>query len=293
MKTTSNKNEVIAYLRKALDHNTKELGDKLADTIAKALDNKKVTVKTLNELAQEVAMTLVIGGGTTPMVENEIKKPKKLGKAKAKDEVEELTTDAEVTEEVAEETPAPTEEPVAEEKKVSKIKKGAPKSKATSTKEDAETTKVAPPKAKGTKEPLVKVAQSNAKSIPTVSFMPKEFKSELGTLRLNTEINSVKDFAQAVEDGKDLVLAVYWSKRLLKQFSYDPTNMGTPVSSFPDDLDLQKPVYVSDNGKTITCISVYTEVLGLYFNDELKFDEESGLRFANGAEFNIYEVVSE
>lgn len=292
MKTTSNKNEVIAYLRKALDHNAKELGDKLADTIAKALGNKKVTVKTLNELAQEVAMTLVIGGGTTPMVENEIKKPKKLGKAKPKaDEVEELATEVdENVEEVVESSSEPVEEEV--QKPVSKIKKGTPKAKAKATTEDVEPKKVAPKKTVA-KESLVKVNETSAKSIPTVSFMPKEFKSELGTLRLNTEINSVKDFAQAVEDGKDLVLAVYWSKRLLKQFSYDPTNMGTPVSSFPDDLDLQKPVYVSDNGKTITCISVYTEVLGLYFNDELKFDEESGLRFANGAEFNIYEVVSE
>ena len=136
-------------------------------------------------------------------------------------------------------------------------------------------------KAKKTVKKTVKKTESEEKH-----ELPETLETDFGTYTINTEVNSVKDLARALEEGKDLVVAVYWTKADLKRYSYSPVDKFS-VKSFPLDFDISKPVYITEDEDGVHCLSLYTENMG-YFEDEA-FEQVDGLRYVNTALWGLYE----
>lgn len=108
------------------------------------------------------------------------------------------------------------------------------------------------------------------------------------------DLKTIQDIAKAYADGTDFVIATYWTRRHLKQFanSYDPMNINpNRPTAFEHDLDLIEVTYAND--LVVTGVSLYSSVPQIFLPINFDRDEEYGLRFANGVEFEIYEVVEE
>ena len=121
--------------------------------------------------------------------------------------------------------------------------------------------------------------------------LPETLETDYGTYTLVTEgIDSPADLEKAVTEGRDIVLAVYWSKKLLKQFGYTGDPLFDDVKSFPQDYDVRKPVYFLENGKALYALSVYTESMGIF--READFEQVEGVRYSNKAEFGVYENLA-
>lgn len=108
------------------------------------------------------------------------------------------------------------------------------------------------------------------------------------------DLKTIQDIAKAYADGTDFVIATYWTRRHLKQFanSYDPLNINpNRPTAFEHDLDLIEVTYAND--LVVTGVSLYSSVPNVFLPINFDRDEEYGLRFANGVEFEIYEVVEE
>ena len=118
--------------------------------------------------------------------------------------------------------------------------------------------------------------------------LPETLDTDYGTYTLVTEgIDSPSDLEKAITEGRDIVLAVYWSKKLIKQFGYTGDPLFDDVKSFPQDYDVRKPVYFLENGKAFYALSVYTESMGIFREDD--FEQVEGVRYTNRAEFGVYE----
>lgn len=273
---------LVAYLTKAVEEHSKELGKELTDKANKVLslaEKGKASGDTLNAVINEVTTTILASGEATPKVEAQakvkVKSTKTTGKKASKEEPKEVKAEAEVKEEAPQ---TQKEEAPKTEGKAKKLQKGTPKAEGVK----AEAKEVAPKKT------------APKKGVETrslvVSFPSELVIEELGTLVLNTEIATVQDVQSAVDNGDTLIFAVYWDERLLRQYEYDTLKIGTPVKKFDNDLDLCQILYVNENGKAVVTNSLYTEVLSVFLAKDLAVDEVTGLRYANGAEFAIYNV---
>lgn len=134
---------------------------------------------------------------------------------------------------------------------------------------------------------------ANSKDL-AVSFPPTiESESLKGTLVARPDLKTISDVAKAFNDEVDFVIATYWTKRHLKQFadSYDPMNInpGRP-KQFENDLDLIEVTFAND--LVVTGCSLYSYVPQILLPKDFTIDPESNLRFANGVEFEVYEVVA-
>lgn len=143
--------------------------------------------------------------------------------------------------------------------------------------------KVAPTKKKQKEEDLVE-------------RLPQLLKSESlkADLVARPDLKTIQDIAKAFAEGTDFVIATYWTRRHLKQFasSYDPLNINPDrPKAFEHDLDLIEVTYAND--LVVTGVSLYSSVPNVFLPINFDRDEEFGLRFANGVEFEIYEVVEE
>ena len=134
-----------------------------------------------------------------------------------------------------------------------------------------------------TKKP---VTESNKVMEYAVRF-PDEIKVGDDTYQIALDIKNMDDLYKALSEGKEVVFAYFWSKRLLKQFRYGDGLLGQP-KSFNDDLDLATCVYCSDEKKVAYNVSLYTEAFYAIYPEELEIDEETGLRYSDGIEFHIY-----
>lgn len=127
-----------------------------------------------------------------------------------------------------------------------------------------------------------------------VEVLPQLIKSDSlkADLVARPDLKTIKDIAKAYSEGTDFVIATYWTRRHLKQFasSYDPMNInpGRPTA-FENDLDLIEVTYAND--LVVTGVSLYSSVPQIFLPINFDRDEEYGLRFANGVEFEVYEVV--
>lgn len=123
-------------------------------------------------------------------------------------------------------------------------------------------------------------------------MFPEKLETSVGKLEKLTDINSFEDIQKLIDEDVTVVLAMYWSKRLLKQFDYDPLHISNePVVEFENDLDLYQPVYITENGKAAYFVSLYTEVATTITKDCLEVVD--GMRYVNGAEFDFYKIVSD
>ena len=118
-------------------------------------------------------------------------------------------------------------------------------------------------------------------------------KSLKGTLKIRRDLVTIQDVVKAYNNDEDIVIATYWTKKLLKQYAdgYDPMNINpNRPNSFEHDLDLIEITYANDI--VVTGCSLYSYVPQIILPKDFEQDED-GMRYANGCEWEIYEVVSE
>ena len=273
MEKNMNKKGLIEYLKGVnvadLSKKDKSLGDRVKYTVTKAVESaKNVGTKDLQDLVDEVVSFLVPKQEVLP-IENAIKLATKSQPKVSEEEISELVDDIIGDEE---------EEPI----KAKKSKEKTQKTKSTS--------KVSKPiqKVVAKKEPIVTTEENVS---PQQTILAKQFKEEFtsdaGNLKINFNIKNIEDLRKLIDEGNEFIFAMYWNKRHLAQFNYDTMGIGTKVKEFKDDLDLCKPLYITENG-ILYVISLYTEVMYLIRPEELEISE--GMRFSQGVEFNIYEV---
>lgn len=268
---------------KAVKEQDKDLFDRIAyaDKMAKK-DDSKVQRKDLVDLAKEVIALLgsavaepALAQETPlapiePQAENSVKKLAKgvSKKQKSMEETAESSEESGESEETAEETQeAKTEEKV--DKKSAKKSLGGKKA----------------PKKDGV---TALEGSENQKTVQMAKAFPQTIEVGDSKYELATDIKTLEDLYNALNNDEEIVFAYYWTKRHLKQFPYFGGWLGQP-KSFDNDLDLATAIYVSDEKKVSYQVSMYTEAV--YTILPTDFDIEDGVRVAGGIEYQIYRAV--
>ena len=187
----------------------------------------------------------------------------------------------------------PTEEPI-EDKSEEKPKKSTTKKSS----------------GKSNKPKLVtptKIDGATDKSAPMSAIFPEKIEDEnIGTMiAVPDKYHTIDALRKAVmEEGKTVVIAVYYPLPILKKYLYstvEAANTRVPKKGFAHDLDIQQAIYCCEGIKVVYALSDYTEGIFYYTEDmltpiEVK-DNATGktvkTRFANGAEFELYEVITD
>lgn len=120
-----------------------------------------------------------------------------------------------------------------------------------------------------------------------------ESKSLKATLKKRPDLKTIGDVAKAFANDEDIIIATYWTDKLLKQYSqgYDPMNINpNRPKKFEHDLDLVEVTHAHD--LVVTGHSLYSMVPQILLPQDFEADE-NGMRYANGCEFEVYEVVDE
>ena len=273
-----NKNTTKAELKAVLEGyasvvTEKSLKDRIAYTLKKYSESTK---KTVLDLISDIEKALT---PATPLPVENSSKPtlKKSGKKSAKkadpepEEVEEPETEA--------------EEPEEQPKKSAKNSKG--KSKPTLSK---------PKSTKGATE----------YSAPMAAIFPEKIEDpNIGTLvAVPDKYHTMAELKEAVEGDKTIVICAYFPMASVKKYGYSSTiecNKRIPKKGFAHDLDIQQVIYCCEGLPRAYALSDYTEAMFYYDEDMLEpiptKDSETGkevlTRFANGCEFELYEVVED
>lgn len=184
----------------------------------------------------------------------------------------------------------PTAQPVAEAnlKPTSKGKKPTPVAdKKAPAKKDEPTEDSADKKAEK-KAPAKQSKEQTEKKAPakvTVK-LPDTLKVGDDEFSVNHDIKTMDDLHGAYADeDTEIVIAFWWTKKLLKQYKYADGVFGN-IKDFPDDLDITTPIHVSDDKVVAYALSNYTEALYQIMPTDL--EEVDGIRYANGVEYQIY-----
>lgn len=118
-----------------------------------------------------------------------------------------------------------------------------------------------------------------------------EFETPLGVITKDDSIKSIKDIAKILEGGeKEVLCAVYWTERHLKQFPYAGGVVPQP-KSFENDLDLVSIIFVAPDNSLMIGVSSYTFAPVTFIKDDMK--QTDGIRYSAGAEFNVYTLEGE
>ena len=104
---------------------------------------------------------------------------------------------------------------------------------------------------------------------------------------IKSDISSMEEFHEAVEENRDIIVAFYFPKRNLKQFGYFNGILGR-INEFKNDLDFCQPLYVSDENTIAYLISLYTEAS--FYMLPYDFEPIDGIKIAGCTEFEIYEA---
>lgn len=151
-----------------------------------------------------------------------------------------------------------------------------------------EETKVETPKPKETTKKVSKPDMDFLAGFPNTL----ESKALKGTLKLRNDLATIQDVVKAFNNDEDIIIATYWTKKLLKQYAqgYDPMGINpNKPKSFEHDLDLIEITYAND--LVVTGCSLYSYVPQILLPGDFEQDED-GMRYANGVEFQVYEVVT-
>lgn len=135
-------------------------------------------------------------------------------------------------------------------------------------------------------EEVTPVRTVQTEELVLAKMFPKEIEVEGETYKVATNINTMEALKKAYEKGAEVVIAVYWTERHLKQFQYGIPEIHQDVTKFKDDLDLAQTIYLADDGKVLYAVSVYTDNCYTILGSEIP--QYEGLRFFNGAEYQIY-----
>lgn len=172
-------------------------------------------------------------------------------------------------------------------------KKSTKTSKAAKKKEEDSTVETIPP-----------VSNKGLDSLPSAKIFPEVIEHpDLGNLIACTgEYTTYAEIVEALKAEKTLYFACYWTKRQIKEFSYEATKMvKVPKSGFPLDLDILVAVLPCETMERLFAMSSYTEALfqfeGGDFASVEDTDPRSGekfqIRVSAGMEFEIYRPEDE
>lgn len=271
-----NKQELINFLTESIkDINDANLKARVQYTIDHA---DKATVRDIRSLAKEVKE--VISGQVSlipeakeekdapaepaPVAEAAVKPKKKVGKKSA--ETADKPKDA------------PAEAPKAEEKpKVEEKPKNKKKEKEAPAPDSAV-------KAEDTKNSTLAIKFADSIELRN-------------GIKLNKveDIKSFSELRKALEEGRELYFAYFWSKRLLRQFDYSFVDSIQAIvpKAFDNDLDIASILYVSEEKPFAVVISSYTENPYLLSGEKEIEPDEDNIRYSNGMEYVIYEAEAE
>lgn len=257
---------------KLVEEQDKDLHDRIiyVGKLSKT-DESKVTRKDLYDLAKEVSKLLGKKAiEPKPKVENSTKKlhkptPKEETKAEDSSDSEPSDDGDDSDETVEEQMQLEVEEPKKAKKSLGGKKKKEPKEGVT-----------------------VLEGSENEKTVQLAKMFPKILQVGDNKFELTTDIKTMEDLYNALNNDEELVVAYYWTKRHLRQFSYFNGWLGQP-KSFDNDLDLATVIYVSDEYKVSYQVSMYTEAVYTLLPEDLQ--EEDGIRIAGGSEYQIYRTV--
>jgi hypothetical protein len=263
------KGSLIETMRGMLETASKSVKEILSYTInAYDKDAKSVTLQDIKDTIADVTEMLL--PQTVIPMENQLKIVKKVDKVEEKKVVKTKLSEAEGKAKL---------EAILEEKKPLAEEEVA----ITSVKKDTKKKKVTPPPQE----------DPSLKKLDMLVTLPDTLDTKVGKLKVRRDIKNIKEVHALMNDDVDIVICMYWNKRQLRQFPYDPLGILKVVpTSFTDDLDIIDLLYASEEGLQLLGVSIYTEVPMVILPQGFETDED-GLRYANGAEFQIYEVVSE
>lgn len=182
-------------------------------------------------------------------------------------------------EEVEEETP---------KKKKTALKSS--KNKKTITEKVKDSVKVKAKEKEVKKIEVTSKAIVNKKQLDLAENFPEQFEIEnVGKMTVDTSEITMESIYERFHSGEFITFAMYWSKRHLKQYTYDNYNiLEAPIKEFPHNLDVCQLIHVSDKGRVLYVTSVYTDIVYTITPQNLEF--EDGMRFSAGMEYNIYTV---
>lgn len=269
------KEQLVEWL-KGLD--TKELDQSTEDIINYSLDaysqdpKKGITKSELIETCKEV------------LEYQAYKELEGLGLDNEEQQSMDLPVEEETKKEVAATTKKSIKKKDSESKKETKDTKKSTNSKKDSPKPD-------------TKKKVITKKKTDKPKKDVIPNTVKVFKETLdhpdfGKMQLRNDITTLKQFSDEIDQGKDLVFAIVWTKKQLKQFNYDPNFLlgSNYPTNFVEDLDICSPMYISQDFSFVYTLSRYTEINSLILNSELEIMEDN-TRVCNGAEYQIYEIV--
>ena len=257
-----NKEQMVKFLDQHFNEVTdKNLQDRIvytADAWKKSPDSVKLS--DLRPLVKEVEAIL----------------PKEESKAAPANSAKKTLRKSSKKEEPVEEKTAPAEENKSlvnkEEKKEAPAKKTAPK--------------------KPEKKSAVQKSAQKGTAFDLADTFADTIQTEIGTLEKAQDIKTFADLRKALANEEEIYFAVYWTPRLLKQFGYSPIDSIKCPKSFANDLDLVSCIYIGDEDTIAVGISAYTDAPYNFQPKDLVVDEESGLRYVNRAEFELYRLTS-
>lgn len=169
------------------------------------------------------------------------------------------------------------------------VKEETEKKKLVPKKED----KVKPQPKEEPKAESKKVLKPVHDTIQMLASFPQTLESTVlkAKLKLRSDLKNAQDVVNAYNNEEDIIIATYWTKRHLKQYagSYDPMNINpNKPKEFEHDLDLIEITYAND--LVVTGCSLYSYVPQIFLPKDFTL-EEDGMRYANGCEFQIYEII--
>lgn len=267
------KEGMLKFLEAVSANVSDNLKERINYTLDVAVKNiKKVTKTDLLDLVSEAKKELL-----QSMIEDEMQET---------DEEEFIQPELDVVNTKVENQtkPLPNEKPAVKDKENDKAPKSADKK----------------PKLKS------KVEETNplsSKSFPMAKFFPEEIDHEdLGKLKaVPTKYTTYKELYKALDDGKTLYFACYWSARQIKEFDYSGTRLVPAPAKFPNDLDLLVAVVPCEKIERVWCMSQYTEAMFMFDGDALMPIEDKDpvsketfkIRVSHGLEFEIYESLED
>ena len=114
---------------------------------------------------------------------------------------------------------------------------------------------------------------------------------ELGKAKLRTDIKTLGDLAELIEQGANIVIANVWTKPMLATYEYDPMGIlddADEFDEFPNDLDLLQPTFCTE--RVMYAVSLYTEVHTTYPSVGFEQDEDH-LRNNGFLNYQVYEIA--
>lgn len=174
------------------------------------------------------------------------------------------------------------------------LKKGEKKSKKAEKEEKEEKEEKPKKKAKKAKkyESGVEAENTKGEAFDLAEAFKDEFDTPLGTIKKDDSIKKIQDVADILEKGeKEVLCAVYWTKRHLEQFPYSAIKGVKQPKKFDNDLDLVSIIFVAPDNSLMVGISSYTFVPYVFVEESM--ESHDGIRYNCGAEFNVYTLEGE